>query len=182
MTRLTVLTVPDPRLKLKAVSVETVDDSVRQLMKDMLETMYAEEGAGLAATQVGIQKRVVVMDIPGPNENEPGTIYKMVNPEIVWESEETCTYNEGCLSVPGQRAEVERPTRVKIRYLDEHNQKQEIDADDFLARCVQHEIDHLDGKLYIDYLTPLKRQMFVKKVQRLLTPVHSPKEKGQNIQ
>lgn len=170
MARLTVLTVPDPRLKLKAAPVPTVDASIRQLMDNMLETMHAEDGIGLAATQVGIQKRVVVMEIPDVDEKKPGMVYKMANPEIVWVSNNICSYNEGCLSVPGQRAQIERPDRVKIRFLDENNNQQELDADDILARCVQHEIDHLDGKLYVDYLTPLKKQLLIKKAQRVAAP------------
>jgi peptide deformylase len=171
MARLKVLTVPDSRLKLKAAPVPAVDDGIRRLMDDMLETMYAEDGIGLAAIQVGIQKRVIVMEIPSEDEKTPGVVYKMANPEIIWASNETCSYNEGCLSVPGQRAEVDRPTQVKVRFLDENNTLQELEADHILARCVQHEIDHLDGKLYIDYLTPLKKQLLVKKAQRLMAPV-----------
>jgi peptide deformylase len=171
MARLTVLTVPDSRLKLRATPVEAVNDSIRQLMNDMLETMHAEDGIGLAATQVGVQKRVIVMEIPDMDEKKPEVVYKMANPEIIWVSDEVCNYDEGCLSVPGQRAQVERPSKVKIRFLDENNKQQELEGDDILARCIQHEIDHLDGKLYIDYLTPLKKQLLVKKAQRFSAPV-----------
>jgi peptide deformylase len=165
MARLTVLTVPDPRLRIKADAVNQVDDEIRRLMADMMETMYAEEGVGLAATQVGISKRVIVFDLSETYKDLPPM--KMANPEIIWHSDETVIEPEGCLSVPDQRADVKRSKAVKVRYLDEHNKSQELEAEDLLAKCLQHEIDHLDGIVYIDYLSTLKKQLIIQKVQKL---------------
>jgi peptide deformylase len=170
MALLPVLTIPDPRLKLVAQPVESVNADVRQLMEDLLETMYHEKGAGLAATQVGIQKRVLVIDFG--DDNTPH-IYRMANPEIFWRSETFGKFTEGCLSVPDQWAEVKRPNEVKVRYLDEDNTLKELHAVGDLADCIQHEVDHLDGILYIDHLSTLKRHMLfnkalkAKKVKRL---------------
>jgi len=166
MPLLTVLTAPNPRLKIKAKPVKVVDEDVRRLMDDMLETMYAHDGMGLAATQVGVDKRVIVMDLNGENEKEPSLILKLANPEILWGSEETSLAEEACLSVPGAFGAVERPTRVKFRYLDEYNESVEKDGDALLARCIQHEIDHLDGILYIDHLSRLKREMILRKLAK----------------
>ena len=141
-----------------------VDDNLRRLLDDMLETMYADNGCGLAAPQIGVSQRIVVIDIAGEGE-EPAPMY-MVNPEIVWASEEKEICEEGCLSVPGQRAEVERPASVRIKYLDYNGEPQEILAEDFLAVAAQHEIDHLDGILYIDRISRLKRQMLLKKLEK----------------
>jgi peptide deformylase len=164
MALLTVLTAPDPRLKIKAKPVKAVDDDVRLLMDDMLETMYANEGMGLAATQVGVDKRVVVIDLTDENEGGEPLVMKLANPEIVWASEETSLSDEACLSVPNLRGAVVRATKVKIRYLNEHNKAVEIDGDGLLARCIQHEIDHLDGILYIDHLSRLKREIILRKL------------------
>ena len=154
MTRLTVLTVPDPRLRLKAGPVTQVDDEIRQLMNDMMETMYTDDGVGLAAVQVGIPKRVIVIDL---TDHYPTLKpLKIANPEITWRSKETTVELESCLSVPDQCAPVERHLAIKVKYLDENNSFQEIDAEDLLARCFQHEIDHLDGKVYIDKQFHLK--------------------------
>jgi len=163
---LTVLTAPNPRLKIKATPVKAVDEDIRRLMDDMLETMYADDGMGLAATQVGVDKRVIVMDINAGNEGEPSIVIKLANPEILWASQETSLAEEACLSVPGTYGAVKRPTRVKIRYLNEHNELIEKDADGLLARCIQHEIDHLDGILYIDHLSRLKREMILRKLAK----------------
>jgi peptide deformylase len=165
MALLNILIAPDPRLKIVAKPVASVDDSVRKIMDDMLETMYVEEGAGLAATQVGIDKRIVVMDIIW-DEGLKRAPLKMANPEILWHSKETSIRNEGCLSVPGQRGEVERPSKVKVRYLDDKNTLVERDADGDLAVCIQHEIDHLNGKLYIDYFSTLKQQIILRKLKK----------------
>lgn len=164
MTKLKLYEYPHPILKQKAEKVAAVDDEIRKLLDDMLETMYASNGCGLAAPQVGVSKRIVVIDIAQEDE-EPKPWY-MVNPEIVWQSEEKEISEEGCLSVPGQRAEVERPAAVKIKYLDYEGKEQELSADDFLAVAAQHEIDHLDGVLYIDKLSRLKRQMLLKKLNK----------------
>ncbi|MBY0281759.1 MAG: peptide deformylase [Alphaproteobacteria bacterium] len=165
MARLTVLTVPDPRLRIKAEPVAQVDEAVHQLMADLMETMYAEDGAGLAATQVGINKRVIVFDISEHLPHLPPM--KMANPEIIWRSKETVIEAEACLSVPEQFANVKRHKSVRVRYLDEHNQSQELEGEDLLAKCLQHEIDHLDGIVYIDHLSTLKRQLILQKVQKL---------------
>ena len=161
MTKLKLYEYPHPILKKKAEKVAAVDDNLRRLLDDMLETMYADNGCGLAAPQIGVSQRIVVIDIAGEGE-EPAPMY-MVNPEIVWASEEKEICEEGCLSVPGQRAEVERPASVRIKYLDYNGEPQEILAEDFLA---VHEIDHLDGILYIDRISRLKRQMLLKKLEK----------------
>ena len=159
-----ILVVPDPILKKVSEPVAVVDDDLRALMDDMLETMYAAPGIGLAAIQVGEPKRVIVMDISRP-EDEPAPRY-FVNPEILWASEETAPYEEGCLSVPEIYDEVERPARVKIRYLDYRGKTVEEDAEGLFAVCIQHEMDHLDGVLFIDHLSRLKREQAVKKVKK----------------
>lgn len=165
MAKLKVYEYPHPVLKQKAEKVAGVDDELRQLFDDMLETMYAENGCGLAAPQVGVSKRVVVIDIAHEGE-EPAPLY-LANPEIIWSSDETEVCEEGCLSVPEMRAEVERPASVKIRYLDYHGNECEMLAEDFLAVAAQHELDHLDGILYIDKISRLKRQMLLKKLEKL---------------
>jgi peptide deformylase len=159
-----ILIVPDPILKQVSKPVETVDDDLRALMDDMLETMYAAPGIGLAAIQVGVAKRVIVMDLA--REGEPPAPRHFVNPEIIWASEETAPYEEGCLSVPDIFDEVERPARVKLRYLDYHGKTVEEDAEGLFAVCIQHEMDHLEGVLFIDYLSRLKREQAVKKVKK----------------
>lgn len=161
MALLDVLHYPDPRLRKKAVPVTVVDDSIRQLAGDMLETMYAEKGIGLAATQINVQKRVVVIDL-SENRDQPMTL---VNPEIL-HSEGTEQMQEGCLSVPGYFDLVERAERIRLRYLDLDGKSVELETDGLLAVCVQHEIDHLNGKLFIDYLSPLKRQRLKKKIEK----------------
>ena len=164
MTKLKLYEYPHPVLKQKASKVGAVDDEIRKLLDDMLETMYASNGCGLAAPQIGVSKRIVVIDIAHEGE-EPAPIY-MVDPEIVWSSEETEVCEEGCLSVPGQRAEVERPASVRIKYLDYQGNDKELLAEDFLAVATQHELDHLDGILYIDKISRLKRQMLLKKLEK----------------
>ena len=159
-----ILVVPDPTLKLVSKPVDAVDDELRALMDDMLETMYAAPGIGLAAIQVGVPKRVIVMDIARPEEDKAPRFF--VNPEIVWASDETVPYEEGCLSVPEIYDEVERPARVKLRYLDYHGKTVEEDAEGLFAVCIQHEMDHLEGVLFIDYLSRLKREQAVKKVKK----------------
>lgn len=149
----TVLTWPDPRLRDIAEPVDVVDESIQALVRDLFETMYAENGVGLAATQVGVPVRVVVMDCGG---DEPAPI-ALVNAEIV-EREGSILWREGCLSVPGVTAEVERSERIVVNYLDEHGESQVLNADGLLAVCVQHELDHLDGQLYIDRLAELERK------------------------
>jgi peptide deformylase len=162
MSLLPILTAPDPRLKLQAKPVERVDEGVRRLMDDMLETMYAAPGIGLAAPQVGVAKRVIVIDLA--KDGEPRAPLRLANPEILWVSEEDAVFEEGCLSVPEHYAEVARPAAARIRYLDYENEIREIEATGLLATCLQHEIDHLDGVLFIDHLTALKRNIILRKL------------------
>ena len=159
-----ILTVPDRRLKKVSASVEVVDDDLRALMDDMLETMYDAPGIGLAAIQVGVPQRVIVMDI-SPREGEREPRY-FVNPEITWRSEESVPYEEGCLSVPDIYDEVERPAQVKLRYLNYRGEQIEEDAEGVFAVCIQHEMDHLDGVLFIDHLSRLKRDRAVSRVKK----------------
>jgi len=164
MAVLKVLEIPDPRLQQKAFPIETVDEEVRKLMDDLLETMYVTNGVGLAATQVGIGKRIVVIDVS--DEDEEPQPMKLANPELIWQSEETFLAPEGCLSVPEQYADVERFVCVKFQYINEKNEKVQVEADDLLAICIQHEIDHLNGILFIDHLTPLKRKIVLNKLKK----------------
>jgi peptide deformylase len=169
MTVLTILEIPDARLRAVAAPVATVDDEVRQLIDDMFETMYAARGIGLAATQVGVERRVVVIDLQEGEDEEGKPIRDpraYVNPEVVWASEELSRYNEGCLSIPEQYAEVERPARCRVTWLDRDGQPQEAEMDGLLATCMQHEIDHLNGVLFIDHISRLKRDMLVKKLNK----------------
>jgi peptide deformylase len=161
MTQLTILRFPDPRLRTVARPVDAVDDSVRRLADDMLETMYAASGIGLAATQVNRDVRMLVMDISA----ERDAPMVLINPEIVSrDGSQVC--EEGCLSVPGEYAEVERAERIRVRALDRDGESREIEADGLLAVCIQHEIDHLDGKVFVDYLSPLKRRMIEKRLKK----------------
>ena len=162
MALLPILTAPDPRLKKKSLPVETVDAGVRQLMDDMLETMYDAPGIGLAAPQVGVLKRVIVLDIDR-EDTKTGPLF-MANPEIVEASDEDLSYEEGCLSVPDHYSDVVRPARVTVRYLDRDGKTQELACEGLLATCVQHEIDHLDGVLFIDHISALKRNMILRKL------------------
>lgn len=164
MTVLPIIVAPDPRLKVNAEPVEKVDGEIRQLMDDMLESMHAANGIGLAAPQVGVAKRVLVMDVARPEE-DPRPI-RMANPEIVWESDDSICVEEGCLSLPDQYAEVVRPERVRVRYLDHENEIRELEADGLLAKCVQHEMDHLDGVLFVDHLSSLKRKIILRKLTK----------------
>ncbi|MBA4097472.1 MAG: peptide deformylase [Rhodospirillum sp.] len=162
MALLPILTAPDPALKKISAPVKQVDASVRKLMDDMLETMYHAPGIGLAAPQVGVLKRVIVLDLAREGE-EPQPL-RIANPEIVWVSDDDATYNEGCLSVPEHYADVVRPGACRVKYLDQDNKQQEMAAEGLLATCLQHEIDHLDGVLFIDHLTALKRNMILRKL------------------
>lgn len=161
-----ILTVPHPVLKQVSQPVDKVDDELRALMDDMLETMYDAPGIGLAAVQIGVPKRLIVMDLSREGEEKAPQYF--VNPEIVWKSEETAPYEEGCLSVPEIYDEVERPARVKLRYLNYQGEQVEEDAEGLYAVCIQHEMDHLEGVLFIDYLSRLKREQAVKKVKKLV--------------
>ena len=153
---------PDPILRKKSEMLETVDDELRHLLDDMLETMYAAPGIGLAAVQVGILKRLIVIDISKDKEKK-NPIF-LINPEIIFKSKNTSIYEEGCLSLPGHFAEIERPEECHIKYIDYDGKKKEMKANGLLATCIQHEIDHLNGKLFIDYLSKLKKDMIIKKL------------------
>ena len=160
----TIITAPDPRLKLVSDPLSEVDDSTRRLMDDMLETMYEAPGIGLAAVQIGVPKRVIVMDLAKEKDGEPHKPMFFVNPKLVWASTELAICEEGCLSVPDLYEEVERPAKVKVSYLDYHGKEQQIDCDGMLAVCLQHEMDHLQGTLFIDHLSRLKREIMLKKL------------------
>lgn len=171
MAILPILSVPDPRLKATALPVSVVDDSIKRLVQDMFETMYDDDGVGLAATQVGITKRIIVIDFKDQMTPRP---LCLINPEIIWTSDETRMFQEGCLSVPDQWDEVERYAEVKVRYWDEQGKDQELHAREILSACVQHEIDHLNGILFIDHLSKLKRQLMVQRAIK----VHKKITKG----
>ncbi len=155
---------PDPILRKKSTTLETVDDSIRKILDDMLQTMYNAPGIGLAAVQIGILKRLIVIDV-SKKEEEKKPLF-LINPEITYQSEETSIYEEGCLSLPDHFAEIERPAKCKINYIDYHGKKAELEAEGLLSTCVQHEIDHLNGILFIDYLSKLKKDMIIKKLKK----------------
>ncbi|MBL0929147.1 MAG: peptide deformylase [Alphaproteobacteria bacterium] len=159
-----ILVAPDPKLKIKARRVETFDDELRKLLDDMVETMYAAKGIGLAAPQIGVPLRAIVMDLA--RDEEDAAPRKFLNPEIVWESDDEVPCEEGCLSVPGQYAEVTRPAQCRVRYQDGNGVRHEIDCDGLLAVCIQHEMDHLEGVLFVDHLSTLKRNMILRKVSK----------------
>jgi peptide deformylase len=162
MALLPILTAPHPVLKQKAVPVDAVTPEIQQLLADMLETMYAAPGIGLAAPQVGVSKRIIVMDVSAKDDEKAP--YQMVNPTLTWVSDEDSRYEEGCLSVPQHYADVIRPAAVTVSYLDENGAPQTLNADGLLATCLQHEIDHLDGILFIDHLSALKRNIILRKL------------------
>ena len=157
-----ILIEPDPILRKKCQPLEKVDDNVKKLMNDMLETMYNAPGIGLAAVQIGILKRVVVIDISKDKEKKDPLF--LVNPQILHKSNETSVYEEGCLSLPGHFAEIERPAQCVLKYIDFNGKENELKANGLLATCIQHEVDHLNGVLFIDYLSKLKKDMIVKKL------------------
>ena len=162
MSKKKIVIEPDPILRKKSQSFEKVDKEVQRLMDDMLETMYSAPGIGLAAVQVGILKRAIVIDISKKDE-EKKPIF-LINPEIIYKSEKTSVYEEGCLSLPGHFAEIERPTECHIRYIDYFGKTKELKADGLLSTCLQHEVDHLNGVLFVDYLSKLKKDMIIKKL------------------
>ena len=155
---------PDPILRKTSNPIEKVDSTVRKLLDDMLETMYKAPGIGLAAVQIGILKRIVVIDI-SKDENKKDPIY-FVNPELTWQSNEKATYEEGCLSIPDQFAKIDRPEKCTVKFLDYNGNPKEIRAEGLLATCIQHEIDHLNGILFIDYLSKLKKEIIIKKLSK----------------
>ncbi len=163
---------PDPRLNQASKKVEAVDDSIRTLCKDMLETMYANHGIGLAAVQVGVHKRIIVIDLSnaatryGDSDNANFKPMVLINPEIIAESGDLSRYNEGCLSFPDQYSDVERPAQVTVRFLDEHGTQHTIEAKGLLATCIQHEIDHINGVVFVDHISKLKRDMILKRLTK----------------
>ena len=172
MTVKTILTEPNKLLRQISESVSQVGESERGLMNDMLDTMYESNGIGLAAIQIGVPKRIIVMDISKDKDNKNPMYF--VNPIIRNKNEEILTYEEGCLSVPGQFAEIDRPSKCEIEYLDYNGNKQNLKAEGLLATCIQHEIDHLEGILFIDYLSKLKKTIIIKKLSK-------QKEKSERI-
>ncbi len=166
MALLHVITAPDPRLKRTSAPVARVDDAVRRLMDDMVETMHAAPGVGLAAPQVGVLKRVIVVDAAPRDQDQEPRPYRLANPEIVWVSDDLAVSEEGCLSLPEHYADVTRPAKVRVAYLDEHDVARELNATGLLATCVQHEIDHLDGILFVDHISQLKRNMILRKLAK----------------
>ena len=162
MSKREIVIEPDPILRKKSERLEKVDDELRSLLDDMLETMYSAPGIGLAAVQVGILKRLIVIDITKEKDNKNPLF--LINPEITSRSKNTSIYEEGCLSLPGHYAEIERPAECHIKYIDYHGKEKEIQAKGLLSTCIQHEVDHLNGKLFIDYLSKLKKDMILKKL------------------
>ena len=164
MTIRPILTAPDPRLQAVSTDVETVDADIRKLVDDMADSMYAAEGIGLAAVQIGVAKRVIVIDLDQKEGKKNPRAY--INPKILWASEEMAVFEEGCLSVPEIWDDVERPARIRAEYLDRDGNRQTLEADGLLATCLQHEMDHLNGVLFIDHLSRLKRSMAIRKLTK----------------
>ena len=164
MTKRPIITAPDPRLQAVSTDVEKVDSEIRKLVGDMAESMYAADGIGLAAVQIGVPKRVIVIDLDQKEGKKNPRAF--INPRILWASEEMAVFEEGCLSVPEIWDDVERPARIKAEYLDIDGKKVELEADGMLATCLQHEMDHLNGVLFIDHLSRLKRSMAIKKLTK----------------
>ncbi|WP_455477096.1 peptide deformylase [Bartonella sp. B41] len=159
------VTLPDPILREVSKPIELIDSAIKKFADDMFDTMYDARGIGLAAIQVGIPIRMLVIDIP--EENSPRNPLVVINPEILWISDEPGLYNEGCLSIPGYYAQVERPKCLRIRYRNYEGEQKEIEADNLLATCLQHEIDHLNGRLFIDHISKTKRDMVIRKFKKL---------------
>ena len=164
MGKLAIVNIPDPVLRKKAAPIERIDEGVRRLAEAMLETMYAAPGVGLAAPQVGVSRRLVVLDVSRDGDERRPLV--MINPEIVGVGDETRLYEEGCLSIPDVKVEIERPSSLTVRYLDRDGKTQEMAADGLLAIAVQHEVDHLNGRLIIDYLSRLKRDIIVRRFRK----------------
>jgi peptide deformylase len=164
MAKLPIITLPDPILRTQSSAVQQVDDDMRQLIDDMLETMYQAPGIGLAAIQVAVPKRLLVLDVT--DKDEERNPIAMINPEILRLGDESRVYEEGCLSIPDVLVDIERPSTVTVRYIDREGKQQELNADGLLATAIQHEIDHLDGKLIIDFLSRLKRDMVVRRFKK----------------
>ena len=159
-----IITAPDPRLKVVSETVDRVDDEIRVLIDDMFETMYAAPGIGLAAIQIGVPKRIVVMDLAEPEA--PPAPRCFINPEVTWTSDDVAAYEEGCLSVPDYYAEVDRPAKARVKFLDRDGNAHEIDAEGLLATCLQHEIDHLNGVLFVDHISSVRRSIILRKLAK----------------
>jgi peptide deformylase len=166
-----IIKLPDKRLRLQSEPVKRIDAGIRKLVDDLFETMYDAPGIGLAAIQIGIPKRVVTMDLSKKEEDHEPQVF--INPEVTWESEETSKYEEGCLSIPEYYEEVERPAKVKVKYLDLEGKAREIEASGLLATCLQHEIDHTDGILFIDHISKLKRDRVIKRFSKAAKKVEA---------
>jgi peptide deformylase len=165
MTQLNIQIIPSAVLRKVAQPIAAVDKRIAKFMEDMAETMYKGNGIGLAANQVGSLERVITVDTS--EERDGNQVFLMANPEVIWhDPEETFTYNEGCLSIPGHYAKVTRPKRIRMTYLDTHGKKQELEAEDLFSQCIQHEIDHLNGVLFIDHISKLKRDIILKKIEK----------------
>ena len=180
-----ILIIPDKRLRLKSEAVTAVDKTLRKLVDDMFETMYAAPGIGLAAIQIGVPQRVVTMDLA--KKDDPKAPQVFINPEVVWKADEKSTYEEGCLSIPEYYEEVVRPAAVRVKYLDLDGKLHEIEATGLLATCLQHEIDHTNGVLFIDYISKLKRDMVMKRFKKAakkgepIKPLSEDKEPSHHI-
>ena len=166
-----ILILPDKRLRLKSEPVKAVDRSLRKLVDDMFETMYAAPGIGLAAIQIGVPQRIVTMDLAKKDDSKAPLVF--INPEVTWKADERATYEEGCLSIPEYYEEVERPAKVKVKYLDLDGKAHETEAKGLLATCLQHEIDHINGVLFIDHLSRLKRSLIIKKFTKAAKKVEA---------
>jgi peptide deformylase len=171
-----IIKLPDKRLRLKSEPVKQVDSGIRKLVDDMFDTMYKAPGIGLAAIQIGVGKRVVTLDLSKKEDNQEPKVF--INPEITWASEKTAKYEEGCLSIPEYYEEVERPSEVKVKYMDLDGKSHEITAKGLLATCLQHEVDHTNGVLFIDYLSKLKRDRVIKKFTKAAKNEASKKEEA----
>jgi peptide deformylase len=166
MTQLAIQTIPADVLRQVAQPVANVDKRIAKLMEDMAETMYKGDGIGLAANQVGSLERIITLDVSEERDGQSALL--MANPEVIWSDPlETFTYSEGCLSIPGYYAKVTRPRRIRMTYLDQHGKKKELEAEDLMSQCIQHEIDHLNGVMFIDHLSKLKRDMILRKIDKI---------------
>ncbi|OFW90206.1 MAG: peptide deformylase [Alphaproteobacteria bacterium RIFCSPHIGHO2_12_FULL_45_9] len=168
MSLLPIIIVPDPVLKEVAQPIENITEAIQKQAADMIETMYDAPGIGLAANQVGMLNRLFVMDVNYRKNDQSRDAVVLINPEIIWRSEEMSVMEEGCLSIPQQYAEVERPKTVRVKYIDLKGQVQEMEGSDLTSHCLQHELDHLNGTLFIDYLSRLKRNMILRKVDKMV--------------
>ena len=164
MALLPIIVAPDPRLNVKCENVDQVTDNLRRLMDDMMETMYDAPGIGLAAPQVGVTKRIIVVDISKSERDKAP--YKMINPQITWHSNQLVDFEEGCLSLPEQYAQVQRPDEIHLSYLDSNGAAQKLKTSGILATCIQHEIDHLDGKLFVDHISKLRKNLILRKLKK----------------